>query len=103
MIRVSNKIAIYIIYITVFILLSGCKARTQSNALSQLHDKGIININEDSLIEAVKNGDAESVKLLLELGIDTNIEIKNGLTPLMIAAERGDIEVVKLLVNNEQR
>lgn len=43
---------------------------------------------------------SEGVKSLLESGFDPNIQTKNGLTPLIHAAEVGNIEVLKALLEH---
>ena len=38
--------------------------------------------------------------MLLKSGADTNLAMSNGMTPIMIAAESGNIAVLKLLLAN---
>lgn len=52
------------------------------------------------LIEAVKNGNVEIVKILMENGADVNIKHSNGTTPLIEAAGDGSVEIIKILIEN---
>ena len=51
-----------------------------------------------SLFDAVTRGDVEGVKLWLERGVDPNVKV-GGSTPLHVAAERGYVEIVELLLS----
>jgi ankyrin repeat protein len=54
----------------------------------------------EGLCDAVQNGTAADVRQLLAAGADPNeIEEAGDVTPLMLAAERGDLEMVKALVD----
>jgi hypothetical protein len=54
-------------------------------------------LNED-LWEAVRHGDAATVKSLLDRGADVNARGRYQMTPLFKAAERGDAEIIRLLL-----
>jgi ankyrin repeat protein len=55
-------------------------------------DVSVQDLDQDSALKlAVENGHAELVKILLEQG--AYYQLKNGRTPLMGAAERGDLAV----------
>jgi hypothetical protein len=54
-------------------------------------------LNED-LWEAVRHGDAATVKSLLDKGADVNARGRYQMTPLFKAAERGDAEIIRLLL-----
>ncbi|MBQ3933577.1 MAG: ankyrin repeat domain-containing protein, partial [Elusimicrobiaceae bacterium] len=49
---------------------------------------------------AIRNGDIDIVKLLLDHCADANIKTKAGITPLMFASYYGNINIVKLLLDN---
>jgi ankyrin repeat protein len=52
-----------------------------------------------SLYDAIQNGTAADVRLLLAGGADPNeVEEEGDVTALMYAAQRGDLEIVKALV-----
>jgi hypothetical protein len=57
-------------------------------------------MSELKLIEAVKAGNAESIKQLIESGEDVNQQDEQGWTPLNWASGRGDLATVKLLVES---
>lgn len=50
------------------------------------------------LINAVKVGDTEKVRELIEAGADVNWRTDYGFTPLMFACDRGHVAVAKLLL-----
>ncbi|XP_030481092.1 protein arginine N-methyltransferase 2 isoform X1 [Cannabis sativa] len=54
--------------------------------------------NEELLCEAARNGDAETVKTLLDSGVDASHFDGEGLTPLMHAAKLGHADVIKALL-----
>jgi ankyrin repeat protein len=56
-------------------------------------------MSEARLIEAVKGGDRAAVEELVAGGADLNEQDENGWTPLNWAAGRGDVEVVRLLLD----
>jgi len=55
-----------------------------------------------SLFDAVIRGDVEGVKLWLEREVDPNVKV-GGSTPLHVAAERGYVEIVELLLSRKWR
>lgn len=52
------------------------------------------------LLEGVKRGDRQTVRLLVERGADVNAADADGTTPLHWAAEREDVELVALLLRH---
>ena len=52
------------------------------------------------LYSAAKSGNLDSVRRLLEAGVDPNSGGEDGFTPLMTAAEAGHADVVQLLICN---
>ena len=57
------------------------------------------NYGMTSMNAAALNGHLETVKLLLDRGVDSTVPDKNGSTPVNTAASRGHLEVVKLLLD----
>jgi len=62
----------------------------------------ILTDDETNLFEAISNGDINSIKLLVEKGVDVNcVDDCFGATPLMMACTDGNnVEIVKYLVQN---
>ena len=52
----------------------------------------------DQFFEAVRKGDSASVTALLDKGVDVNTKFRYGTTALFKAAERGNLEIVKILL-----
>ncbi|EPY81024.1 hypothetical protein CB1_000762017 [Camelus ferus] len=74
------------IFCTVSTLLRG------ANALGQASDSSSI------LLEAASGGNPDSVTLLLEYGADANIPKNSGHLPIHVAADRGHLLALKILV-----
>ena len=72
-----------------FFLLFGSIA-----ALGQSPKAGL----NDQFFEAVRKGDLAAVTSLLDQGVDVNAKFRYGTTALFKAAERGYLEIVKLLI-----
>ena len=58
-------------------------------------------MSEVDLIEAVKSGNKESVRELIEAGAQVNQPDKQGWAPLNWAAAKGDLEIVELLLQHD--
>ena len=52
----------------------------------------------DALSDAARKGDAAAVKKLLDDGVDVNTKFRYDRTALSFAADRGHVEVVKVLL-----
>lgn len=59
-------------------------------------------VYDTSLMRAVKIEDVDRVRTLLYAHVDTNERNYAGITPLTVAAEKGNLEIVKLLVESGQ-
>jgi ankyrin repeat protein len=53
---------------------------------------------EDQLLEAVRAGDVAATKALLDQGVPVDAKFRYDRTPLSFAADRGNVEMVKLLL-----
>lgn len=51
------------------------------------------------LIKAVKRGDVAAIESLVESGVDVNGYNAQGLTPLCVAAGKGDTQVLRALLH----
>ena len=56
------------------------------------------NISIFAMYLAVVNGQTEFVRLLLQYGFRVDSSHCDGCTPIMVAAERGHLDIVKLLL-----
>jgi uncharacterized protein len=52
----------------------------------------------DMLLKAAGRGETETVKNLIDKGVDMNVKDANGQTPLMIATYKNDVETAKVLI-----
>ena len=64
-----------------------------------LHPKNEI---QESLVRAIENGNTQEVRSLISNLRDVNQAMANGATLLLVAAEKGELEVVKILLEKEQ-
>lgn len=58
-------------------------------------------LNKICYIRKFSAGQAEVVSILIQYGAAVNIQSQNGFTPLYMAAQENQDEVVKLLLSNE--
>ena len=63
-----------------------------------MNSKNLIDERALDLIYAVSQSDLESVKVLLDGGVDPNVRDEFGSTPLLIASEKGNIKVLGELI-----
>jgi len=59
----------------------------------------LADLGED-LLAAVRKGDAERVKAVLAQGVDVNAKSPYGATGLFFAADRGNIEIIRILLDH---
>ena len=79
--------------LSLILLLAGA----QMQAVIDINGKGV---NKQALfIGACSTGNHELAKLLIEAGVNVNHETADGMTPLMLAAQNNDINMIKLLLN----
>ncbi|HJD20011.1 MAG TPA: ankyrin repeat domain-containing protein, partial [Candidatus Avelusimicrobium excrementipullorum] len=55
-------------------------------------------VYDTSLVRAIKTGDADRVRTLIYANVDVNERNYAGITPLTVAAEKGNMDIIKLLV-----
>ena len=55
-------------------------------------------VYDTSLVRAIKTGDADRVRTLIYANVDVNERNYAGITPLTVAAEKGNMAIIKLLV-----
>jgi ankyrin repeat protein len=61
---------------------------------------GATNLNDD-LLTAARRGDARAVESLLDRGADVNAASAYGVTALFFAADKGHVEVVRVLLRHK--
>ncbi|MBI2870260.1 MAG: ankyrin repeat domain-containing protein, partial [Candidatus Omnitrophica bacterium] len=71
--------------------------KLRTAAVEKLKERGV-EVSENVLLEKAKAGDAETVRLLLEAGMDPNTEGKFGTTLLMTAVIEGHVEAARVLI-----
>src|SRR5262245_54901633 len=57
------------------------------------------NGSQDRLYSAIRANDLRQIKALLDAGVSANEEGPDGITPLMVAAEAGSLDAIKLLID----
>lgn len=57
-------------------------------------------VYDTSLVRAIKISDADRVRTLMYANVDVNEKNYAGITPLTIAAEKGNMEIIKMLVED---
>lgn len=55
---------------------------------------------DQALLEAVRAGEDDTVRLLLEQGADVNVRTRYNTTPIFFAVDRGNTAIVRLLLEN---
>ena len=72
---------------------------SEAEARRSLDEQGI-SYSLDSFFERIVAGDVSSVELFIAAGMDLNAQDNDGYTALMLAAEGGYVEMVRLLVEH---
>ncbi|KAM4858492.1 ankyrin repeat and SOCS box protein 14 isoform X3 [Urocitellus parryii] len=86
-----------------FLLLSGCNPNAKnfegnSPLLTGANAHGQASDSSSILLEAARGGNPDSVTLLLEYGADANIPKISGHLPIHVAADRGHLLALKILI-----
>ncbi|MDQ0976559.1 ankyrin repeat protein [Neobacillus niacini] len=80
-------------------ILQGCVSDNDGNPTKQKDDKKVdINMIE-KLFHAAKDKDSETVRRLIEEGVDINTQDSQGRTATMISTYNNDIETAKILID----
>lgn len=79
------------------LLLCAACSRSAVQAAAELERLGW-ELEAGALATAVSQGNPEIVDLILAVGVDPNEPTSGGVTPLMVAARRGDLKLVQRLV-----
>ncbi len=97
MVYLINSIKATIILTILFSACGPSQEELQQSARDALAARNIEYSNE-SLVRTVAAGDSATAALLIQAGIFPDLSMRNGMTPLMIAAAKGHVPVVKLLI-----
>ncbi|MBX9976059.1 ankyrin repeat domain-containing protein [Cytobacillus firmus] len=80
------------------ILLQGCVSDNNADTKSQEKEvRGFMDMNEQ-LLQAAERKETETIKRLIEEGVDINKKDSDGRTATMIAAYNNDVETAKVLI-----
>jgi len=90
------RLTLFLFFISV-VLLSGCKDK--ENYKAEIEKKGTV-YSEEAFLHEVKTGNSGEVEEFIRAGININAKDKDGSTPLMIASEKGDGEMARVLLKN---
>jgi ankyrin repeat protein len=90
------RLALFVVFISV-VLLQGCKGKESYKA--EIERKGTA-YSEEAFLHEVKTGNRGEVEAFIRAGINVNAKDKDGATPLMLASEKGDIEMTRVLLKN---
>ncbi|WP_419887060.1 ankyrin repeat domain-containing protein [Neobacillus niacini] len=86
-----------IVFGTIFIL-HGCVSVNDGNTNKKVNEIKVVIDMEEQLIIAAKGKDADTVRRLIEEGVDINTQDSEGRTPTMIATYNNDLETAKILI-----
>jgi ankyrin repeat protein len=92
-----HSLTLFLLSISV-VLFPGCKGKETYKA--EIERKGTV-YSEETFLHEVKTGNRQEVEAFIRAGINVNAKDKDGATPLMLASERGDTEMARVLLKNE--
>jgi len=81
------------------LMVTGLKAKKQSNSNNLVTTTLVAKIEISSFCKAIVKGDLDTVKKLIELGENVN-QKSLGMTPVMYAAKYNKVEILELLIDN---
>ncbi|MHB9147119.1 MAG: ankyrin repeat domain-containing protein [Candidatus Amoebophilus sp.] len=82
--------------------LSHSKELIAAKQVNSIFDELIEGILSNRLQEAIIMADEAQVREVIKAGVNTHIEDENGMTPLYVAADKGQLEIAKLLLRAQQ-
>lgn len=86
-----------LLFLLALLQIAGCK--NKDYAKKALEQRGIV-FSDDSFLQEVREGNRDNVEMFTKAGIDINARAGDGCTALMVASERLDIEMARLLIEN---
>ncbi len=93
-----EKSSRYILFLFLITITSGTYFFSLKSNTPYVDDISNINENDTPFIKAIKSEDINKVKSLIKSRINVNEVYENGYTALMVAASKGNVEIVKLLI-----
>ncbi|GGE83663.1 ankyrin repeat protein [Priestia taiwanensis] len=87
------------------LLLQGCVSINQEDTVEEESvmvgkqvQQQVQKTSNDMLLQATERGETETVKSLIDKGVNVDVQDTNGQTPLMVATYKNDIETATLLI-----
>ena len=83
------------------LLLQGCALNNNEETKKQEKERETVTVSKgmnEQLLQAAERGEAETIKNLINEGVDINVQDSNGRTATMIAAYNNDVETAKVLI-----
>ncbi|WP_349654861.1 ankyrin repeat domain-containing protein [Neobacillus sp. DY30] len=87
------------IAIGTILILHGCVSVNDGNSNNQENEIKVVIDMEEQLIQAVKAKEADTVRRLIEEGVDINTQDSEGRTATMIATYNNDAKTAKILID----
>ena len=84
----------------IVLLISPATAITPENARKELAQENIP-YTAEAMLNQIEKGNTEIVGWFLAIGMDVNARNEFGETGLMLAAEQGNLEIARLLLNRQ--
>jgi ankyrin repeat protein len=94
--NLSCRLVLFLFSLSV-VLIPACKDKESYKA--EIERKGTV-YSEEAFLHEVKTGNRGEVEAFIRAGINVNAKDKDGATPLVLASEKGDIEMTRVLLKN---
>jgi len=88
----ANLVTYVVLFTSIYIIVRGFDNLQQGRKQTRECNR---------LLDSSEQNQIETVKYLIESGIDVNFKSSEGVTPLMLAVENGNIEIAQFLLNKE--